>query len=79
LYMQARPFGAIRASISPLLQATTRLLHNPSSHRYSVPDSHFAEPGEDELPFNAQLLAATSGCSAQAIPDPFHCPSSHRY
>ena len=79
LSIQGRPFGAIRASISPLLQATTRLLHVPSSHRYSVPASHCAEPGEYALPFNAQFLAVTSGCSAQAIPDSFHCPSSHRY
>jgi hypothetical protein len=28
-----------------------------------LPDSQFAEPGEYKFPFNAQLLAATSGFS----------------
>jgi hypothetical protein len=79
LYIQGRASGAMRASMSPLLQATTRVLHAPSSHRYSAPDWQLAEPGEYELPFNTQLFAATSGFSTQAIPNPLHCPSSHRY
>ena len=80
LYMQVRPTGAIpTAGSPPPVHATARLTHAPSSHRYWVPDWQLAEPGEYDLPLNAQLWAPTGGFSVQAIANPFHCPSLQRY
>jgi hypothetical protein len=80
LYMQVRPFRALRSARSRLpVHATARFLHAPSSQRYWVPERQLAEPEEYDFPFRSHSLPAPGRFSAQAVPRPLHCPSSHRY
>lgn len=77
--MQVLPDGDTLIGESPAEQATPSDCHEPSAHRYCVPDWQLAAPVEKEMPSYWQLFESVTFSDLQEVLLAFHSPSAQRY